>query len=166
MVDGRWGPEVAALFPLFVGVAPPALPVRKLYREPALGPDEAEARLLALVNQARRAAGVAPLALHPTLARAARLHARDMQRHGFFGHRSPARGDLAARLAAEELAYATASENLALSSSAQRAHEALLASPSHRKNLLDPRLTHLGVGAALHPRAPLLYISECFARLE
>jgi uncharacterized protein YkwD len=165
MVEGHYGPEVAALFPLHVGVAPPALPVRKLYPASApAGREEVEARLLALVNRARREAGVPPLRGCPALARVARRHAGDMLARGFFGHRSPAGGGLRARLAVEAIDYLHAGENLAVASSPERAHDALMASPSHRKNLLDRRYTHLGVGAARSSRG-LLQLAACFATL-
>jgi uncharacterized protein YkwD len=164
MVDGPFGPEVTALFPLFVGEAPPALPVQKIYPATTLDPAAAEEAVLALLQRARREAGLPPLAPAAELRRAARRHSDEMLRRGFFGHRSPARGGLARRLADEQLPYVQASENLVLSTSPQRAHDALLASPAHRRNLLDPALTHVGIGVAVSPARGLLYITQCFTR--
>jgi uncharacterized protein YkwD len=64
----------------------------------------------------------------------------------------------------EAIDYLHAGENLAVASSPERAHDALMASPSHRKNLLDRRYTHLGVGAARSSRG-LLQLAACFATL-
>jgi len=167
MVDGPLGPEVAALFPLHIGVEPPALPEEKLYRPARLGgPRAVEQRLLTLLSRSRASARVPPLRSCAKLAVVARVHSSDMMESGFFGHHAPLRGRLAARLAAEGIEdYLAASENLALSTSPDRAHDALLASPSHRKSLLDPRMTHVGIGALQDPENRFFYITQCFARL-
>ena len=165
MVEGAFGPEVAALFPLYVGVEPPTLPVRKLYPPESQQRADVETRLGELVARSRREAGLPPLAPSTELARAARRHSSEMQQRSFFGHRSPRRGDLAARLLEEELDYLQASENLVLSTGPQRAHDSLMASPAHRRNILDPAVTHLGVGVAVDRVTGLLYITECYARL-
>ena len=165
MVDGAFGPEVAALFPLFVGESPPALRVQKIYPAATLDRESVEQEVLALLQKSRRRAGLAPLIAQAGLERAARHHSGEMLARGFFGHRSPWRGGLARRLADEQLPYSHASENLVLSTSAERAHDALMASPAHRRNLLDPTLTHVGIGVAVSPGRGLLYITQCFARI-
>jgi uncharacterized protein YkwD len=71
-----------------------------------------------------------------------------MVRLGYFGHVSPSGRDLTSRL--RQAGYTThrAAENLARSSTPQRAHAQLMESPSHRANILDPALTHVGIGVA------------------
>jgi hypothetical protein len=165
MVDGVFGPEVASLFELHVAVDPPRMPTRKLYPPEGLQRDSVEALVLTLLNRSRRESGLGPLPSLPALARTARRHSEEMMALGFFGHRSPERGDLARRLGLEGVDYVQASENLALSTSPRRAHDALLQSPSHRRNVLDPRVTHAGVGVAVDPVQGLIYVTECFARL-
>jgi uncharacterized protein YkwD len=96
---------------------------------------------------------------------ASRQHSLEMLERGFFGHRSPWRGGLTRRLAEQGISYLEASENLVLSTSAERAHDALLSSPAHRRNLLDPALTHVGIGVAVDSGRGLLYVTQCFARL-
>lgn len=165
MVEGPFGPEVAALFPVYVDEAPPSLPVEKIYPPATLSPRLAEQELLRLLDQSRAAAGLPPLQVAEELRRASRQHSLEMLERGFFGHRSPWRGSLSRRLAAEGLSYLKASENLVLTTSAERAHDALLASPAHRRNLLDPALTHVGIGVAVDAGRGLLYVTQCFARL-
>jgi uncharacterized protein YkwD len=164
MIDGPYGPEVTTLFPLYIGVLEPDLPVEKIYppesREPAL----VEARLLVLINQSRRQQSLAPLSLRWPLVHAARTHSHDMLDSGFFGHRSPRRGSLDRRLAAEDLASLDAAENLAIATSPANAHDALMNSPSHRKIMLDPKMTHVGIGVALSREQELFYVTECFAQ--
>jgi hypothetical protein len=166
MVDGPLGPEVAALFPLYLGIDPPALPVEKLFPAESLRQEQAEQRLLALINRSRKRQGVAPVCPARQLAAVARDHSTDMLEGGFFGHRSPRRGDLERRLVDAGWGGVPVSENLALTTNPGRAHDALLDSPSHRKTLLDPQATHVGIGVAVDPAQGLLYVTECFARLS
>jgi uncharacterized protein YkwD len=157
---------VTSLFTQYVGVKPPECPVRKLY--PIEKNDESylSRRLFELINQSRREAGLGTLAHHNGLMKTARLHSNDMRYRGYFGHRSPLFGDLDRRLSAQGVDYAYASENLALSTGASQAHEALMGSPIHRQNLLDPRLTHVGIGIRTCPDQELIYVTECFARIQ
>ena len=57
-------------------------------------------------------------------------------------------------------------ENVAHALDAERAHRTLWASPSHRKNLLDPRFDALGLGVAVDSDDGSLWVSEIFARLH
>ena len=159
MVEDLYGLEVAALFPLFVGVPPPTHPVQKIYPPIRAHSRAMEERLLGLLNASRRAAGARPLRTSAGLVAVARAHSADMRRRGFFGHRSPRNGDLARRLAAAGLnRFTSASENLVLSTGPARAHESLLESPGHRRNMLESwahprwhrRDVRPGAGAVLH----------------
>jgi uncharacterized protein YkwD len=42
--------------------------------------------------------------------------------------------------------YRTAGENIAGNRSVQAAHTALMNSPGHRANILNPNFTHIGIG--------------------
>ena len=166
MVDGRLGPEVAVLFPLYVGVPQPSMAVQKIYPPAARRRKKVERGLLRLINLSRRKAKLPLLIPYRRLARVARIHSHEMRRSGFFGHLSPTQGDLATRLTRAGVEYAQASENLAISSGPARAHDNLMRSPSHRRNVLDPRMTHVGIGVASDPQQGILYITECFARMK
>jgi uncharacterized protein YkwD len=167
MLEGPWGPEVATLFPLFVGLAPPEHPVQKLYPPIAKEREVIERRLLQLINTSRRHVGAPPLVLSPDLVLFAREHSQDMRQNGYFGHHSPRIGTLAERLAAAHLKqYSDVTENLALCTDPQKAHDSLMNSPSHRRNMLNPRLTHVGVGVTLDSSKELLYITQSFARVS
>ena len=161
MVEGAYGPEVAALFPLYVGVAPPTLPSHKLY--PQGDQEHVEIRLMRLVNRSRKALGLPSLRPSRVLARVARHHSQDMLARGYFGHVSPTRGNLARRLVRQGVRYEQASENLSLATSPRKAHDSLMASPSHRRTLLDPEATHVGIGVATDPARGLLYVTQIFA---
>jgi uncharacterized protein YkwD/uncharacterized membrane protein required for colicin V production len=105
-----------------------------------------EAQMLALVNQERANAGLAALALDPALTQEARRHSADMLARGYFAHTSPEGFDLAGRLAAAEISYHIAGENLALAPTLQLAHTGLMNSPEHRENILRPAFGRVGIG--------------------
>jgi hypothetical protein len=89
MGDGPTGPVIVANLPLYVGVAEPTI------REnvgTVVDPDVAEVRMLELLNEARKAAGAAPLSADSGLRQVAAGHTEDMVDHGFFGHVSPSHG--------------------------------------------------------------------------
>lgn len=150
VAQGAHGPEVVALFPVAVGMAPPetwsgpAAPAEDWIRLPA----QAEAYLAELVDRDRTVHGLPPLVRDGELSDVARAHSADMARAGYFGHHSPTAGGLFQRLAAASYRARWAGENVARAASIQEAEEALMRSPGHRANILAPEATHLGVGVA------------------
>ncbi len=112
-------------------------------------PSEAEAELLSLLNRDRQRAGVPSLTPHPELGAMARAHSADMRDHGFFAHVSPNTGRLTDRAEQARIPFRRISENIAVSTDVRSAHEALMRSPGHRMNLLDPAFSHVGVGVAV-----------------
>lgn len=149
IADGLYGPEVLALLVVRVGGQPSTVwssPV--VSRALPLTTFEAERRLLELANEERRRLNLAPLIADATLQAVARAHSADMAETGFFGHRSPRRGDFGERFRAGGWRALRAAENLSKSESILEAHAGLMASPAHRSNLLSPTFTHLGIGVA------------------
>lgn len=148
LTGDRFGLQVANLFPVYVDTPAPRLPIVRLLRSdpPGATPGGLEERLILLLNEARVEAGVAPLRRHPLLSVAARAHSAEMARWDYFGHRDPARGPVRERLARLGFAPSRASEAISIAPSAFHAHADLLRSPSHRRVLLDPDMTHVGVG--------------------
>jgi len=111
--------------------------------------------LVAVVNRYRStgvtcdgapAPQVTPLRVSPTLDCAARTHADDMARKGFFAHVNPGAEDPAARAA--RLTYpGSVGENLAWGQeTAEKVVSAWLASPGHCSNIANP--AYLAVGSA------------------
>ncbi|HEY4591424.1 MAG TPA: CAP domain-containing protein [Thermoanaerobaculia bacterium] len=108
-----------------------------------------EAEMLARINDVRRRAGVPPLALNPLLDRIAQEHADDMLLRSYFGHRTP-EGLGPSDRAREDGYLPGIGENLVEQRySVQEAMDAWLASPGHRRNLLDPGVRELGLGLAV-----------------
>ncbi len=117
--------------------------------DPAFGDvAAAEAYALELLNRDRARFGLPALAIDPDLCDIARAHSEDMRDHGFFGHRSPNTGLPSDRLAAAGYRARTHSENVALNDTLGESEHALMASIGHRRNILDPSYTHVGIGVA------------------
>jgi uncharacterized protein YkwD len=151
MVDSRWGPAVAALFPVDVGTAfkPEAVAASVAADDRRLSLAELRRRMLDLINADRRRFQLAPVTLNETLNRMAQGHSEDMKRHGFFAHTSPTTGSLEDRARTIGIRPMTLGENIAVAASLAEAEEGLMASPAHRSMILDPQMTVVGLGIAL-----------------
>lgn len=105
-----------------------------------------ELHLVELVNQERAAAGLDPLQADGQLAAVARSHSLDMARNRFFSHHSPNTGSMGDRLERAGVPYRRAAENIAINNSIEAAHQALMESPHHRHNVLNPEYSEIGIG--------------------
>lgn len=131
------GPEVVALWTFFSGVAPsPVVALAGAPRSPAA--------LRRAIDRLRSGYGLAPLAPDPKLDRAASRHARSVCSSLVAAHVLP--GSTPDRRAARAGWTGPVTENVAIAGSIAELHQNLLDSPSHRRNLLDPLATHLGLG--------------------
>lgn len=144
MGDGPTGPVIVANLPLYVGVAEPAI------REnvgAVVDPEVAEVRMLELLNETRKAAGLGPLSADSELRRVAAGHTEDMVDHGFFGHVSPSHGTPQDRVNRSGILISLFGENISAASTPEEAHTGLMESPGHRANMLNPLYTHVGIAA-------------------
>lgn len=119
-----------------------------------------EAAIVAATNAARVANGLAPLAVDPSLSRAAQLHADDMARLGVMAHELPgvAQPGLVDRAAFVGYSYSWLGENIAFNYlNSNTVMDAWLASPGHRANLLNANFTQIGVGVALDAQGEPYY---------
>lgn len=143
-----------------VGFVKHLLALALLSSVPAMAsePQETIARqILLLSNQARQQSGAQSLTLDSHLAGAAQQHSQEMDDLHYFGHVSPV-SDFAT-LAKRVLGFGhyglSCGENLhrdqgyAPSQAAGRAVRDWLASPQHRKNLLNPKFNRMGLGISL-----------------
>lgn len=124
-----------------------------------------EAALGRAVDRERRAAGLRPLRLSTELAAAARDHSRTMSAGAFLSHSSPDGRSPSMRLVLAGLYFAANGENVASSRSfnARLFHAALMASPEHRANILDPEFDTMGIGAA-GAWPGTIYVTQEFTR--
>ena len=144
MADAGSGPTIVAVVPLYVGVPEP---LASGVTSTTIDPDEAEVRMLTLLNDARRAAGLNPLQADSELREIALGHTKDMVSHHFVAHVSPSTGSPEDRARRSGIVLSTFGENIAASGSPEVAHEGLMNSPGHRKNMLEPLFTHVGIAA-------------------
>ena len=162
MGDGPSGPVVLANAPVYVGVDEPRADDAAAGAG-ATGAGAAE-RMFALLNGARRDAGLAPLVFDPQLATIARAYCDEMVRGHFFGHVSPTTGTVADRVRRAGIAASMVGENVSQGESPEAAHQGLMDSPGHRANMLDPRFTHVGVGVVATNAEPPLVATLVFLR--
>jgi uncharacterized YkwD family protein len=105
-----------------------------------------EARILQLVNAERAKAGEKPLASNSDCTKLARMKSKDMVDNNYFSHQSPTYGSPFDMLKANNVSYMYAGENIAMNQSADAAFKAWMNSEGHKKNILNPNFTELGVG--------------------
>ena len=165
--DGRFGTTVLANFPIFCGVpATFSMPSSTLHAEAIRDPREAERRVASLISEERKRLGLQALVIDPRLAQVARQHSLDMQRGGFVGHLSPNTGSASDRIKRANIAAFRITENVARAYSVEDAHRGLMASPGHRRNILDPEVDLLGIGVAIRDlgdRTYELHVTQLFA---
>jgi uncharacterized protein YkwD len=104
-----------------------------------------------LLNKARIAAGLDPLAFSPALEAVAEGHAEEIYLTGVFSHRSATTGTVGDRLVAADVSYVVAGENLALAAGAAEIHEGLMDSEGHRANILRRDFRRVGIAVVSGP---------------
>ena len=147
---GQWWYRARVVSPsgtsLWAGPVP--VTVSPAGRDPGVRVDPGECpadyteRVLALVNAARKSAGVAPLASHPLLTAAARQRAVDLAAGGVLTH-----DGWSATIAATGYRARVLGENIAYGySSPESVTAAWLASPAHRANIERRSFAESGIG--------------------
>lgn len=112
---------------------------------------------IAILNEERSQRGLNPLEIHSDLMELAYLKAKDMIMNDYFDHNSVNLGTPHEMITAVVRKPQMTAENLwkvegmyhstFFDGTAERAHEGLMNSEGHRKNLLQPDFTHVGVAA-------------------
>lgn len=102
--------------------------------------------IVSLLNQQRAAEDITGLSFNTKLIEAAEFKARDMIEKDYFAHKSP-EGVMAWDFIEQAgYEYSVAGENLAIGFlDSSEVHKAWNNSPLHKRNLLDPRFTDIGV---------------------
>jgi hypothetical protein len=97
-------------------------------------------------NEDRAQHGLGALRWDPALARAAQAHASQMVRHGELSHQYAGESDLITRAGHNGAHFSTVAENIAVAPTPQIVESEWMHSPPHRRNILDARLTTVGIG--------------------
>ncbi len=113
---------------------------------------DAAQSVLASVNAVRAKAGCGPLKLNNALMAAAGTHARNMAEKDFFGHSGKDGRGFASRIRKEGYRYGLAAENIAAGQKTpDKAVQAWLNSPGHRRNILNCRFRETGIAMVYQP---------------
>ncbi|MBI5621487.1 hypothetical protein HY933_01305 [Candidatus Falkowbacteria bacterium] len=105
--------------------------------------------VITLANTARQDSGISMLQTSDLLTQAAQAKADDMAAKGYFSHTAPNGDKPWVWLNGVGYQYYAAGENLAMDfSSGASVHLAFMNSPSHRKNIMNPRYREIGVGVS------------------
>lgn len=105
--------------------------------------------LVDLANKNRTEENVAVLKVSPVLTEAAQRKANDMVAKGYFAHTSPEGITPWYWFKDVNYSYIFAGENLAVNfTESVDVHKAWIASPTHKKNILDQRFTEIGIATA------------------
>jgi hypothetical protein len=109
--------------------------------------NDSERQLFDSLNRERTAHGLSALQWDDTLFKAARQHALRMADLNILEHQLPNEPNLEGRLTEAGARFSVIAENIAVGPNPQTIHTGWMDSPGHRKNILDPRLTSVGIAA-------------------
>ena len=105
-----------------------------------------ETKMIELTNASRAEAGLNALSVDSKLTTAAQNKAANMIAENYFAHTSPEGKRFYVWIQEAGYSYSVAGENLAMDfTSAESAHNALMASPTHRENILNSSYTNVGM---------------------
>jgi uncharacterized YkwD family protein len=104
-------------------------------------------QVIELTNNERRRNGLPPLSADASLSSVAQTKTNDMNAKHYFSHTSPTYGSPFDMMRDFGVTYKAAGENIAMGqTTAQQVVTAWMNSEGHRKNILSPNYTNIGVG--------------------
>jgi uncharacterized protein YkwD len=112
-----------------------------------------EAKLIHKINHARAVHGLSALRTKPSLMSYAGAHSAAMAARHELYHTTNF---------GVVCCWSAIGENIAYNSTVRRVHRALMGSPGHRANVLNPRMRRVGVGIV--ERGGELWVTEIFTR--
>jgi hypothetical protein len=101
------------------------------------------------VNYDRHAEGLPPLKWDAELATAARAHVHQLAERNRLSHQFPGEPDMAERARTTGAHFSALAENIAEAPSIDELHIGWMKSPPHRANILNPKLTAIGIAIEL-----------------
>ena len=109
-------------------------------------PSPAESKILESLNHERAAASLPLLKWNAPAALAARAHSRLLAQHGEMSHQFEKEDSVPQRIAATGLRFTDSAENIAVADAPEEVHMALMLSPGHKANIMNPRYNSVGIG--------------------
>jgi uncharacterized protein YkwD len=123
----------------------------------------AEKQLFDLVNHEREKAGVSKLQWNDGLAAAALAHSKLLNEHQDLSHQFAGEPPVQQRLGATGVRFNSEGENVAEAPDVPTAHSALMHSPGHRANILNPDYNAIGIAIVQHGQQ--LFVTQDFAHV-
>jgi uncharacterized protein YkwD len=108
--------------------------------------EQMEMDMLEMVNKERTLSGLNILVVDEKAREVARKYGKNMFENGYFSHIDLDGNDHSYRMKKGGVEFMMSGENLALSQDLESAHEGLMDSPGHRKNILHPFFHRVGIG--------------------
>jgi|SRR5215472_1914003 len=121
--------------------------------------NDSERELFELLNHVRAAQGLGELRWDDALFKAARQHALLMLNMNIMEHQLPGEPGLEERITAAGARFTYLAENIAIGKNAVTIHSGWMNSPGHRKNILEPRATAVGI-AVVHGTGGLFAVED------
>jgi len=127
-------------------------------------PNADEKLLVELINVERTTRGLKAVKWDGLLSGLARMHGADMRAVRKASHNSAEDGaNFGTRLSRTPYRARAAAENVAYNADVVKAHRALMLSPGHRRNILDPVLTAVGTAVLTDTKDDWVWVVEDFA---
>src|SRR5258708_18964343 len=126
---------------------------------PQLQRNDSDRQLFDALNHERTTQGLSALRWDAALFKAARQHALRMANLNMLEHQLPSESNLETRVAEAGARFSVIAENIAVGPTPPIIHAGWMDSPGHRKNILDPRLTSVGI-AAVHGQGGLFAVED------
>lgn len=123
-----------------------------------------EREVIRLVNVERAKVGLKPLSENVKLSKVARIKSQDMINKKYFSHYSPTYGSPFDMMKKFGIRFRAAGENIAMGQKTPKeVMNAWMNSAGHRRNILNPNFTQIGVGVAKDSKGRL-YWTQMFIR--
>jgi len=126
-------------------------------------PPTPEQQLLTLLNLERRQAHLTVFQWDAKVAEAAQAHSQMLANRRMLSHQFAGEPELMRRVSSTGARFSSVAENVAVAADAEEAHLALMMSPGHRANILNPDYNAVGISVARVNKE--IYVTEDFAHV-
>jgi uncharacterized protein YkwD len=168
ILDWKSFSRPAKIFSLFLAAAFVFFAVASSAQSQALQRNDSERELFELLNRERAANHLPELHWDDALFKAARKHALLMVDLNILEHQLPGEPGLEERITNAGARFSYLAENVAIGKDSPTIHWALMNSPGHRANIINPRVTAVGI-AVVHGTGGLFAVedfSQSFANIS
>lgn len=107
---------------------------------------QVEQQMFQLVNAERVKRGIPELKWDDKLQQSARKHTQRLADNRTLSHQFSGEPNVQSRIAETGLHFSASAENVASATNSEDLHVALMTSPGHRANILNPKYTAVGIG--------------------